>query len=136
MRPLAHLNLGVFTGLIAQYYFGWKIGIVVFLFQLIPLIDIYVGMFIRVEPLHNIFAVVILSGLVALYDFFAAWIAFVSYVLHIGVDLLVDEGIELFYPFTKKKFKYPVWHSEDIVIAISALGIAVFVVLFYLQGKI
>jgi len=131
MRPLAHLNLGIFTGLLAQYYFGWRIGLIVFVFQLIPLIDIYLDMAFKVEPFHNVFAMVAISALVAIYDIFAAWLAFASYALHIVVDTLVEDGVELFYPFTKTTTKYKVWHSEDIVIAISALGIFVLVIMFF-----
>jgi len=131
MRPLAHLNLGIFTGLLAQYFFGWRIGVIVFVFQLIPLIDIFLEILIKKEPFHNVFAMVIMSALVASYSIFAAWLAFASYALHIIVDTFVEEGVELFYPFTKKTTKFPVWHSEDIVIAISALGILILVIKFF-----
>jgi len=120
MKWFVHFAVAVFTGLIAQ---ETRLGILVALAQLLPIADIGLKYLFGYKPLHTIWGFVVM---VLLYEanlpFVYIYLS-ISHALHLVLD--VNDGIELFAPWSKKQIKYPVRNGERIVLAVSAVGIVI-----------
>lgn len=124
MKWFVHFVVAVFIGLVAQEF---RLGILVALAQLLPIADVGLKYLFGYKPLHTIWGFVVM---VFLYEanlpFVYAYLA-LSHALHLVLD--VNDGIELFAPWSSKQIKYPFKNGEKIVLAVSAVGIVISAIL-------
>ncbi|GEM_PF-1160444 len=60
-------------------------------------------------PFHSISAAFFFSIPLIFYSRFYFALGFLSYLLHLLADLPTDKGIEIFWPFIKKRYSLPLW---------------------------
>ena len=116
MKWFVHLSVAVFLGLL----FGFKLGLLVGIAQLLPLADFFLKYLFGYKPMHTILGFVIM---ILLYEanlpFVYVYLS-LSHALHLLLD--VNEGIALFQPWWKRTIKYAIPHSETIVLIGSIIG--------------
>jgi len=127
MKISAHIALGLFTGLIAYYYFDISVAVIVFVMQVGLVFDARIKKKLKWEPLHTIGFLVLVSVIMGLVNVTYGIATFLSYGLHLFVDLFVYEPLPFLWPLSKKEFTFPVKHSEKIVIIVSGMGSLIFI---------
>jgi len=121
----SHLSFGLFTGLLT-YYLTQNIiaALIMFIIQIMLILDFLFKKLIAFEPLHTILALIgtwIVAFLIApAYH----WYVLLAYGSHLFLDLFVEEEIPLLYP-SKKQLTYPIKKSEKYVLITSITGSAV-----------
>jgi len=133
MNFKSHFTFGIFTGLLAYYFTSNLIAaLIVFIVQIILILDFLFKKLIRFEPLHTIIAMIITWAVAFVY--FPAYHTYFlfAYFSHLFLDAFVHEEIPLLYPF-KQKLMFPIKHSERFVIIMSLLGSLVLLLLEVLR---
>ncbi len=129
MNFLAHLSFGIVTALLVYYLTSNMVGAtIVFLFQIVLILDFVFKKIMQFEPLHTIVAMLVVWGLS--YWLFPAyhWFVILAYFTHLFLDLWVHEEIPLLWPF-KQQLMYPVKNSEEVVTILSCIGSIILIVL-------
>ncbi len=124
MRPAPHLLFGLFTGLVA-YHLSREalLAGMVFAIQVGLIADALSKRLLGFEPLHTLLGMAVVSSLLTLYRPAVGGAALLAYSSHLALDLLVEERIELFLPFSRRTVQRPVEGSEVAVMAASGIGI-------------
>lgn len=94
---------------------------IVFLGQIILVLDFIFKKIIMFEPGHSLLAMFGIWAISLLFLPAYHWFVLFAYFSHLFLDLFVEEEIPLLYP-SKKKLTYPIEHSELFVIVISVAG--------------
>ena len=129
MKFLTHSVFGVFTALLIFFFTQDLIAaLVVFIIQIVLILDFIFKKVIKFEPLHTIIAMSVVWALSFL--FFPKYNIYVLffYFSYLFLDIFVKEDIPLLYPF-KKKLMYPINHSEEFVTYLSLIGIVILIIL-------
>lgn len=61
---------------------------------------------------HSLFLALLVSGLIFLFSFYYARLAFLALIMHLLVDLPSSEGLELFWPIFKRRFSLNLWQDN------------------------
>ena len=126
MRTRTHSFVAVSTALPILTWAGFGAAIVVFLFQLIPLLDNALKKFRQneAEPLHTLVAMGVFGGGFYLVDPLLSAYAMASYGLHIVIDMF-ENPRQIILPFSDREFGWVSDHAEKIIVTLAALGILI-----------
>ena len=145
MDFFSHMLIGAFIAAFALKSLGQEFIILAVVMAFIPDFDVFLGFFRKVRRSkllshkgvsHSFFAALIVSAPVALIfslitgaSFFLVWlIAFLFYSLHVILDGLAASKIPLFYPFSKKRFRFFIDRAINPLLALTS-GI---IIIFYM----
>ena len=129
MNLSAHSSLAIFSAL----FFTLPSAVIVFFFQLFPLIDAALKKVFSWEPFHTLGFFILTSILVMLINFKLGVFASLSYLIHLISDVFVHEPLPFLWPFSKREFCFPVKHSERIVIGACLFGSLLFIILIIVR---
>ena len=154
MDFFSHLLIGAFIAAFALESLGQEFIILAAVMAFIPDFDVFLGFFrsVRRSKLlshkgvsHSFFAALIVSAPVALIfslitgaSFFLVWlIAFLFYSLHVILDGLAASKIPLFYPFSKKRFRFFIDRAINPLLAlISGIIIIFYMIMRFVSPEI
>ena len=154
MDFFSHLLIGAFIAAFALNSLGQEFIILAIVMAFIPDFDVFLGFFrsVRRSKLlshkgvsHSFFAALIVSAPVALIfslitraSFFLVWlIAFLFYSLHVILDGLAASKIPLFYPFSKKRFRFFIDRAINPLLAlISGILIIFYMIIYFISPEI
>ena len=154
MDFFSHFLIGIFIAAFALESLGQEFIILAGVMAFIPDFDVFLGFFRRVRRSkllshkgisHSFFAALIVSAPVALFfslitgaSFFLVWlIAFFFYSLHVILDGLAASKIPLFYPFSKKRYRFFIDRAINPILAlISGILIIFYMVLYFVSPEI
>lgn len=154
MDFFSHFLIGIFIAAFALKSLGQEYIILAGVMAFIPDFDVFLGFFrsIRRSKLlshkgvsHSFFAALIVSAPVALIfslitgaSFFLVWlIAFLFYSLHVILDGLAASKIPLFYPFSKKRFRFFIDRAINPLLAlISGILIIFYMIIYFVSPGI
>jgi inner membrane protein len=154
MDFFSHLLIGAFIAAFALNSLGQEFIILAIVMAFIPDFDVFLGFFrsVRRSKLlshkgvsHSFFAALIVSAPVALIfslitgaSFLIVWlIAFLFYSLHVILDGLAASKIPLFYPFSKKRFRFFIDRAINPLLAlISGIIIIFYMIIRFISPEI
>jgi len=154
MDFFTHLLIGAFIAAFALNSLGQEFIILAIVMAFIPDFDVFLGFFrsVRRSKLlshkgvsHSFFAALIVSAPVALIfslitgaSFVIVWlIAFLFYSLNVILDGLAASKIPLFYPFSKKRFRFFIDRAINPLLAlISGILIIFYMIIYFVSPGI
>lgn len=133
MRLQSHFSFGVALAAVVYVITQSLTYAFLALFVQVGLIlDFICKKFFHVEPFHSVLGMIVVCA--AFYWFDPAWgvICLISYGTHLLLDLVVDEPLAYFFPFSSKHYCFPKKGVEDITINASIfIALLLFVIIAY-----